>query len=55
MEKLDQGYGYILYETALEQEPIEKIRLYGANDRANIFVDQKPVLTLYDRELLDRA
>ena len=52
MEKLDQGYGYILYETALEQEPIEKIRLYGANDRANIFVDQKPVLTLYDRELL---
>ena len=53
MEKLDQGYGYILYETALEQEPIEKIRLYGANDRANLFVDQKPVLTLYDRELLE--
>lgn len=53
MEVLDQGYGYILYESALKHEgKIEKIRLWGANDRANIFVDEKPVLTLYDRELL---
>lgn len=53
MEKLDQGYGYILYESALRCEgPLEKIRLWGANDRANLFVDEKPVLTLYDRELL---
>ncbi len=41
MEKLDQSYGYILYRTALEREQnLEKIRLWGANDRANIFVDQ---------------
>ena len=53
MEKLDQNYGYILYRTALEREQnLEKIRLWGANDRANIFVDEKPVVTLYDRELL---
>lgn len=53
MEKQDQGYGYILYESVLKYEgDIEKIRLWGANDRANLFVDEKPVLTLYDRELL---
>ena len=53
MEKLDQGYGYILYESGLKREgPLEKLRLWGANDRANIFVDEKPLLTLYDRELL---
>lgn len=53
MEKLDQGYGYILYESMLRCEgPLETIRLWGANDRANLFVDEKPVLTLYDRELL---
>ena len=53
MEKLGQGYGYIMYESLLKCEgPIEKIRLWGANDRANMFVDEKPVLTLYDRELL---
>lgn len=53
MEKQDQGYGYILYESPLKYEgEIEKIRLWGANDRANLFVDEKPMLTLYDRELL---
>lgn len=54
MEKLDQGYGYILYESALTREKeVEKIRLYGANDRANIFLNEKPAAVLYDRELLD--
>lgn len=53
MEKLDQGYGYILYESELRCEgPLETVRLWGANDRANLFVDEKPLLTLYDRELL---
>lgn len=53
MEKLGQGYGYILYESPLRAEgPLEKIRLWGANDRANIFVDENPLVTLYDRELL---
>ncbi len=53
MEKCDQEYGYILYSTTLEKENnLSKIRLWGANDRANIFADDKPVATLYDRELL---
>ena len=56
MEKLDQSYGYILYRTALEREQnLEKIRLWGANDRANIFVEQKPVAALYDRQLLEEV
>lgn len=54
MERLGQNYGYILYRTTLRtEESLEKIRLWGANDRANLFADKKPVLTLYDRELLE--
>lgn len=54
MERLGQGYGYILYESELKHEgDIEKLRLYDANDRANIFMDEKPLVTLYDRELLE--
>ena len=53
MEKLGQSYGYILYHSTLDtEEKLEKIRLWEANDRANIFVEEKPVLTLYDHELL---
>lgn len=53
MERLGQSYGYILYRSKLATEDkIESIRLWEANDRANIFVDENPVLTLYDRELL---
>lgn len=52
MEKCGQSYGYMLYHSALQKEKnIEKIRLWGANDRAHIMVDKKPVVTLYDREL----
>lgn len=52
MERLGQSYGYILYRSTLNTEnSLEKIRLWGANDRAKIYVHQKPVLTLYDREL----
>lgn len=54
MEKLDQNYGYILYRSTLAKEQgLSSIKLWGANDRANIFVDRKPVATLYDRELLN--
>lgn len=54
MERLGQSYGYILYRSELNtEEDIQKIRLRGANDRANLFVGQKPVLTLYDRELTE--
>ena len=53
MEKLGQNFGYTLYRSVLKSRfPVEKIRLYGANDRAQVFLDEKPVLTLYDRELL---
>lgn len=52
MEKCGQNYGYILYHSELQKEKnIEKIRLWGANDRANIFVENKPLVTLYDTEL----
>ncbi|MCI8287374.1 MAG: beta-galactosidase, partial [Lachnospiraceae bacterium] len=54
MERLGQNYGYILYRTRLHtEENLEKIRLWGANDRANILVEDRPVMTLYDRELLE--
>lgn len=53
MERLGQYYGYILYTTKLTNERrLEKIRLHKANDRANIFLEDKRLLTLYDRELL---
>ncbi len=52
MEKLDQSYGYILYHSVLETEDaVAKIRLWEAGDRANILVDRKPLITLYDLEL----
>ena len=52
MEKLDQSYGYILYHSTLETEDaVAKIRLWEAGDRANILVDKKPLITLYDLEL----
>lgn len=54
MERLGQYYGYILYTSLIRNErKLENIRLWGANDRANIFVGDHPVLTLYDRELLE--
>lgn len=54
MEKLGQSFGYTLYRSALNPGlPVEKIELRGANDRAQIFFDRKPILTLYDRELLE--
>lgn len=56
MERLGQSYGYILYQSVLrKEETIQKIRLWDANDRANLFIDSKPILTLYDRELLEES
>lgn len=53
MEELNQGYGYILYcSDLLIEDKIEKIRLYDANDRALMYVNNEHFLTLYDRELL---
>lgn len=54
MEQLGQNYGYILYHSTLHTENrIDKIRLWEANDRANIFINKKPVKILYDRKLLE--
>lgn len=54
MERLGQYYGYILYASKIQNEHrLEKIRLHRANDRANIFLQGKRLLDLYDRELLE--
>lgn len=54
MERLGQNYGYILYRSALTTEDhVGKLRLYKANDRAQIFIDGQLAATLYDRELLE--
>lgn len=53
MERIGQDYGYTLYRATLVSErELRKIQLTGANDRAQIFLDGKPLVTLYDRELL---
>lgn len=53
MERLGQGYGYILYRSVLKKEKkLEKLRLWDANDRAKVYIGEEPVITLYDRELL---
>lgn len=53
MERLGQYYGYILYASGIANERrLDKIRLHRANDRANIFLERKRLLDLYDRELL---
>ncbi len=54
MERLGQSYGYILYASKIQNErKLERIRLHKANDRANIFLGNKRLLDLYDRELLE--
>lgn len=52
MERFGQGYGYILYRTMLPTAmEVSSIELTKAADRAQIFIDGVPALTLYDREL----
>lgn len=53
MERLGQNYGYILYTSPVRNErKLERIRLWKANDRANLFLDGRRLLNLYDHELL---
>lgn len=53
MEKLGQAYGYILYRSELVRDKeIEKLFLFEANDRAKVYLDEREIATLYDRELL---
>ena len=54
MEKLGQNYGYTLYRSLLKKEKeIEKLKLYKANDRAQVFINERLIGTYYDRELLE--
>jgi len=54
MEKLGQSYGYVLYESVLKKEKdITSIHLWDTNDRAQVFVDEERLITLYDKELLE--
>lgn len=54
MERLGQNYGYILYTSPIRHErKLERIRLWKANDRANLFVEDRRLCNLYDRELLE--
>lgn len=54
MECLGQNYGYILYHSTLDtEENIEKLRLWGANDRAHVIIDRQLETILYDKELLE--
>ena len=52
MELLGQDYGYTLYRTTLQYEyQLENIQLLDAGDRAQIYLDGKHLVTLYDRQL----
>ena len=52
MEMYDQGYGYIYYQTNLAQQgEIEDFRLINCKDRAQVFLNQKPLVTQYDHEI----
>ncbi len=52
MERFGQGYGYILYRTTFPTAmEVSSIELTKAADRAQIFINGVPSMTLYDREL----
>ena len=55
MEQLDQGYGYTLYRTTLRtDDQVTEFGMTGANDRAQVFLDEEKQMTLYDLELLEK-
>ncbi|MCO7124718.1 beta-galactosidase [Sporolactobacillus shoreicorticis] len=52
MEKVGQSYGYILYRSSLKKDTaVGKVKLIGANDRAQIYFDERHFATLLDHEL----
>lgn len=52
MEKLGQGYGYILYRSNMGRgREVESFKILGANDRAKVYVNEKEVFTQLDLEL----
>lgn len=53
MERLGRGYGYLLYSANIEGKTSSKtIEFTKCADRAQIFLNGEPTLTLYDRETL---
>lgn len=54
MECLGQNHGYILYRSNLDNENwLNTIRLWEAQDRAQVFLNNKPAVTIFNRELLE--
>lgn len=52
MEALNQATGYVYYKADIgPARHIEDFRLIGCQDRANVFINNQPVLTQYDLEL----
>lgn len=52
MEEMDQSLGYVLYRHDLgKARKIEDFRLLGAADRAKVYINDKHLLTQYDKEL----
>lgn len=48
MEQMGQNYGYILYSSQIGPSPDAELRIASLADRANIFIDGKPV-GIYER------
>ena len=52
MEKLDQSYGYILYRSTVHgKSNLEKAKTVDCNDRAQVFVNNKHIITQFDKEI----
>lgn len=52
MERLGQYYGYVLYASKITNErKLENVKLWKANDRANLFIEDDRLLNLYDHDL----
>lgn len=53
MEALDQGYGYILYRSNVgRKNELEKFKLIGMDDRAQVFVNENYHSTLYKDDFI---
>ena len=50
MERLGRGYGYMLYRSYIPEGSVTHTLRFNCADRAQIFLDGKPALTLYDLE-----
>ncbi|EOT40209.1 MULTISPECIES: glycoside hydrolase family 35 protein [Enterococcus] len=52
MEKLNQGYGYIVYKSNIgKKRHVDKVRIIEASDRAKVYVNNEEVATQYKKEI----